>query len=800
MRLKEISICGFRGFNDKKTISLNNKVVLIYGLNGSGKSSLVEALEWLFWGEISRKERSSCKSEYMANYLKNIHYDSKENPFVEVTANLKGEELKIKKELIGITGFKYYINDKEIEDISSLNINLEKSAKPILSQGEIKSFVDTEPKDKWVEISKILGIEIFGRFRGDLQELSNKFENNSDYNKAKMENNSVLSSIKQYLPEFSSIAEREFFNYKKIISILLNEIGEMVSSQFKDIGEAKTALNQKQGEILKKVKKPKGIKFLDIYSPLEEIELDNIIKLCYRIKLNIAKLKEVDKKYLKFLELGLDLLQPPKCPFCGEDTLTEEKRKSLSKKKEENEKILKSLKDLDNDIATLKSKRDILLKVNSFIAQKSNLSKAIEELKEDEIYKSELQKLSEVIKKYSKVETIKSDILSTHEYILDIFSKTVYEYQTYEEDALKNKISALDKNFKKLFKLLSGIVELVSEIRNNLVSKARDLTPKEREEYQSINNILTLLKKINYFKIAVTYRNKIDLINDTITKLEQFEKIKAKELLEKLSKDIQYYYNKLNPQEPIQFKRITPTSGLRRQAKLEAESFGKEINPVTCFSEAHINSLGLSLYFPQRVDFNPKWEFIILDDPVQSMDDDHANQLIDILKEKVKAKQVIILTHSNKLRKDIKSRIGKENLLEYEFVPGDETGPRIELKEGPMKILLKYAKYYCGGIIEERKMAGNNLRQATEKLLVKFLIKKGQNSTTVYRSKKDDLFKRSRNAGFNEDDLKDLDTVFKYADPASHGHDPKDIKKGDIVWGIGKVKQLTQKYIPEIWN
>ena len=25
--------------------------------------------------------------------------------------------------------------------------------------------------------------------------------------------------------------------------------------------------------------------------------------------------------------------------------------------------------------------------------------------------------------------------------------------------------------------------------------------------------------------------------------------------------------------------------------------------------------------------------------------------------------------------------------------------------------------------------------------------------------------------------------ILKYADPAYHGHDPKDIKKGDILWG-----------------
>ena len=498
---------------------------------------------------------------------------------------------------------------------------------------------------------------------------------------------------------------------------------------------------------------------------------------------------------MKFLELGLTLLQAPKCPFCGEDTITEEKRKSIQKEIDENKEFLKSIEEFEKDLNTLKIKKNVITKVNSFIAHKSNLAKATEELKEEKTYQSELQELNKVIEKYSKIETLKEQSLSILQEVIDIFSKPLSEHQAYIGDSLNEKVSILDKTLKDLSKILVEIIELVKKVRNSLVSKARDLSPQEKGKYQLFNNLLNLFKKIEYLKVALSYKAKIDLINDTIARLEQFEKRKAGELLEELSNDIQYYYNKLNPEEPIQFKKIAPTSGVRRQAKLEAEAFGKEINPVTCFSEAHMNSLGLSLYFPQRVDYNPEWEFVMLDDPVQSMDDDHTNQLIDILKEKSETKQVIILTHSSKFREDIETRFDKENLLEYEFTQGDETGPRIELKEGPLKILLQYAKDYASGILEERKMAGNNLRQATEKLLAEFLITKGQDKTSIYRLRKEELFRRAKNAGFEEDDLRDLETVLKYADPASHGHDPKDIKKGDILWGVNKIKELAQKYI-----
>jgi len=54
MRLKESTIAGFHGFKLPKTIPLDADIVVIHGSNGSDKSSIVEALEWLLLGGISR--------------------------------------------------------------------------------------------------------------------------------------------------------------------------------------------------------------------------------------------------------------------------------------------------------------------------------------------------------------------------------------------------------------------------------------------------------------------------------------------------------------------------------------------------------------------------------------------------------------------------------------------------------------------------------------------------------------------------------------------------------------------------
>jgi len=72
MRPKGLTVAGFRGFKLPKTIPLDADIVVILGSNGSGKSSIVEALEWLLLGDISRHERASSRSEYRDDYLRNV--------------------------------------------------------------------------------------------------------------------------------------------------------------------------------------------------------------------------------------------------------------------------------------------------------------------------------------------------------------------------------------------------------------------------------------------------------------------------------------------------------------------------------------------------------------------------------------------------------------------------------------------------------------------------------------------------------------------------------------------------------
>ena len=70
MRLIGIKPVYFRAFGNSDWISLNSNLVVIYGPNGYGKTSISEAMEWLLYGKTRRRERGETLSqrEYQGSY------------------------------------------------------------------------------------------------------------------------------------------------------------------------------------------------------------------------------------------------------------------------------------------------------------------------------------------------------------------------------------------------------------------------------------------------------------------------------------------------------------------------------------------------------------------------------------------------------------------------------------------------------------------------------------------------------------------------------------------------------------
>ena len=87
VKLKSLTVGPFRGFAQKEFFDLSSDLVLVYGPNGTGKSSFCEALEWGLLGSVT--EATSRRFRTPRDYLKNAHSNAFEEPVLIGVDNIK---------------------------------------------------------------------------------------------------------------------------------------------------------------------------------------------------------------------------------------------------------------------------------------------------------------------------------------------------------------------------------------------------------------------------------------------------------------------------------------------------------------------------------------------------------------------------------------------------------------------------------------------------------------------------------------------------------------------------------------
>lgn len=90
-RLRSFTLGPFRGFRTPESFDLTKQVILFYGPNGTGKTSLCEGLEYALLGDV---EEASAKRIAPQTYLKNIHARCFAPPILKAT-DYKGREIDV---------------------------------------------------------------------------------------------------------------------------------------------------------------------------------------------------------------------------------------------------------------------------------------------------------------------------------------------------------------------------------------------------------------------------------------------------------------------------------------------------------------------------------------------------------------------------------------------------------------------------------------------------------------------------------------------------------------------------------
>ncbi|NUM25295.1 MAG: AAA family ATPase [Candidatus Buchananbacteria bacterium] len=794
MKITKLTINGFRGFNEKEVIDVNNNIVIIYGLNGSGKSSFTEALEWLFFDAISRQRLSRCKSDYRyEEYLKNVFYTGSEHPFVEVEGILDGKNIKLRKEMAS-GGNKHYIDDIEKENFKSLNLKLDDYFRPMLAQTEIKSLVDSEQKDRWEQLSSILGQDSLTKLRESLMQLKSQKRDDSYKSTERIWQSVVvetesLAELKLLVDPLKKLDEKsvlekvnEVFGTKELAS--LEALAEKIKIK------QKASLNTEVGKRVAQVN----------YQEIKTIE-----PYLGELKYYAEKLEEfshqstkdgVNHRHINFLKTGLEFCNPPECPYCTEKTITEQKIKNI-------EDTIHKAKDASKAMESIDENKKLLEIWESGLA--SEVEKIFPDRRELKLISQNLMSLQE-IDLAALVQGLEKDIDS---YKLEI-KKFVITQKGALYSYLRNKYfvsGSTDDVYPEDLDKVVGFVEdkfiHANQRWNEIKIKITEKLPNFGEDDTAeIKKWFVLEKIVKFFynnKKFIKKTKLLDVVEKLRLDLENYEKSEVDRLLQEHSEEIKSYYDSLNPNDDVKFSKIEVGDGVRRQAKLKGEAYGQDINPVTFFSEAHTNSLALSIYFPQRVDRNTTWNTVVLDDPVQSMDENHSHALLKILSDISEKKQIIILTHSKSFARKASALFSHKNPLGYSFYYNDKKGPKVEINNAETLTYLDRAEDQAKkGDPKSLEEASQNLRKSIESLCFEFLISKGVGFNTAKKKQEEGLktlFSVSESNGLPSSEISKMKSFLDTSHANSHAWSVADTTPGGVNLGIKEMRGIYSTYL-----
>ena len=156
MELKRIRIAGFRGFNVEQVVELDGELIVVSGANHTGKTSLAEALEWLFFGYTVRCRRGKdqySKLEYRDTY-RNIHFPDDGIVYVELEGLHQDDIITLRRVLINADVSQAYLDGQLVADFTSLGFS-PTASHPIIAQHGLRDFISIRIRTRDVRSSLI---------------------------------------------------------------------------------------------------------------------------------------------------------------------------------------------------------------------------------------------------------------------------------------------------------------------------------------------------------------------------------------------------------------------------------------------------------------------------------------------------------------------------------------------------------------------------------------------------------------------------------------------------------------------
>jgi len=684
--IRNIELVDFLSHSDTK-LEFDSGATVFVGENGSGKSSIIDAITFSLFGEHTRKNNKGlirrganqgfAKIEFSANgknYQAIRKIDSKGTLTAQFAEDVDGKLIPIAE------GERKQFGEsmtKHVEEVFAMDFEKLQIAS-IVQQGELNSIIKAKPKEFKELLNAIIGIDKLDTALASMRTVQREFR--SSIQEKFGYDDTQIQFIENKITEYENESENaqpkleRLAAEKKEQEVLISKLEEQIKndstkeSQLKDLESRKNEWQEYAMQVIKSIKKEVA----------EKEEIVNECKPCFAISKNRNE-----------TESGINKVQAKLSAAESELSDLEKKRIRLEEHEELAEKLV--LKDgkcpvCDSSVDHLKP----LFQKKHIEDELDVIGKKVVELKnEKEINVVELEKLADDLEEAKKAETILSTYKIKNESQLDEIvaeiKTKVKQMQNIPLTIIPGQlvgVASLDSHAKTIYE---SVVELEKSTRGfdqqeflkNIESRADSMTrlsqinqeygeisgniKKTKMELEKLDSTLTELKHVQSYvteleRIEENVYNRDGPVGKSLRSwaLEIISQ-KASEYLEKLNTKIQ----RISLSEKTRDVNISCYS---RNTTLDLESLsgGEQVSVALALRLGMSHLLGAS-----------NLNFMILDEPTAHLDSERRKSLVNVLsqltslKEDDSSMQFIIITHDAEIFDDS----SVENIYKFESAP-----------------------------------------------------------------------------------------------------------------------------------
>ena len=833
IKLRRITVQGFRSFGvEPQVLDFDSEIGAIWGPNSQGKTSLSEAIEFLFTGSTVRRAMTASSQDEFADALRNAHLPVDTAVFVEATIDIgSGKSTTIRRQLDEDYSKKQNcISTLEIDgkqsdesDLARIGIGLSEPplAAPVLMQHTLGYLFSAKPQERSLYFKALLEVSDLDVIRSEIERAVNGFDVDSDPIIGKLERCARVECLSDSLSPLLKVTKKKPDVRNSLVGAALHLLGGEVAAVPENLDECTATIRKLLVARRAQTFPIHGLKLehaAEWTRPDEDTWscLSDFIAQTKKIETETQKLVSLYEQALAIPELA-DASGSVDCPVCGtEKALTplriEYLRSSLKKSKEfrsSRSKAESAMRQLLASVQRLEKLAKACPAYFAWLADEQNEQGFSVEKMRSLLPDSESGAIDEWEAAGKRYRESQTRLLPALDGLTSKVNKHCENIRTFDNyDALRGAFDELAQ----IGAELSGNRVAYSSCCDPLYATLRKLADENSatagwEDFVDIASAPELTAQAIH-----DYRAKQLTLKDCSRAIREIDKAKAavfNDRFKELSDGIASWWEMLRRDEPSYFERVSLRKGGKRNIDFKAglansddRSDVKLRDVISVFSYSQLHCLGLAAFLARAVQEQPG--FVVLDDPVQSSDEDHrapfTHEVIDGLVQS--GLQVIVLTQNHGMWQDVNYTYGHKQADIFQLtLQNPRTGTQVVKTSDDLQVMLSrvepYVKSKSPDILKD---AAIKLRDAAERFCKEMLVRdrksNGDDKATVsdYVNKNLKELRPAVEPLFtNNDHAGRFRSVVRWLNKGDHDTTPPNA--GEVKSSFEYLRQLKKEYL-----